>query len=89
MKADNKARRMLGELQQLIDRWELDLDAKPVWWRRHPAVGDVDALGGLATDSPRKGEPQRSGAGKTVARSKPPKVQSHRRGAGTGRERRR
>ena len=34
----DKAPRLLGELRQLVDRWELELGAKPVWWRRYPAT---------------------------------------------------
>lgn len=39
----DKAPRLLGELRQLVDRWELELGAKPVWWRRYPAVQTNDA----------------------------------------------
>jgi hypothetical protein len=39
----NEASRLLGELRQLVDRWELELGAKPVWWRRYPAVQTNDA----------------------------------------------
>jgi hypothetical protein len=39
----DKAPKLLGELRQLVDRWELELGAKPVWWRRYPAVQTSDA----------------------------------------------
>jgi hypothetical protein len=29
---------LLKELRQLVDRWELELGAKPVWWRRYRAT---------------------------------------------------
>ena len=34
----DKAPKLLGELRQLVDRLELELGARPVWWRRHPAT---------------------------------------------------
>ena len=34
----DKVPRLLNELRQLVDRWELELGAKPVWWRRYPAA---------------------------------------------------
>jgi hypothetical protein len=42
MKSD-KASELLGELRQLVERWELELGAKPVWWRRYPAVQTDEA----------------------------------------------
>jgi hypothetical protein len=39
----DKAPRLVGELRQLVDRWELELGAKPVWWRRYPTVQTNDA----------------------------------------------
>lgn len=39
----DKVPRLLNELRQLVDRWELELGARPVWWRRHPAVRTNDA----------------------------------------------
>jgi hypothetical protein len=34
----DKAPRLLGELRQLVERWELELGARPVWWRRYKAI---------------------------------------------------
>lgn len=53
MKAD-KATRLLGELRELIDRWELELDAKPLWWRKHPATGSGEAQSSLPADVRKK-----------------------------------
>jgi hypothetical protein len=53
----DKAPRLVGELRQLVDRWELELGAKPVWWRRYPAVQTNDAAA-----SPRAPAKSRNGA---------------------------
>jgi hypothetical protein len=39
----DQAPKLLGELRQLVDRWELELGAKPIWWRKYPAVQTNDA----------------------------------------------
>jgi hypothetical protein len=47
MKAD-PAIRLLNDLQQLINRWELELGTKPLWWRKYSASGSGEAAGFVA-----------------------------------------
>ena len=58
----DKASKMLGDLRQLLDRWELELGAKPVWWRRYTAI--------RTDDDPRK--PERSSANSRAGKSREP-----------------
>jgi hypothetical protein len=78
MEAD-KATRMLGEFRQLIDRWELELGAKPVWWRRYPAMQTDEAprKGSSATSRPEKSQERATGP-KRLAR----RVDTHKPAAG-------
>lgn len=69
MKADN-ATRLLNDLQQLIDRWALELDAKPLWWRRYSATGSGGAAGPLTMESPKEVQVQHPSSRKNATRSK-------------------
>ena len=71
MKADN-ATRLLNDLQQLIDRWALELDAKPLWWRRYSAAGSGAAAGLLTVESPKEVQAQHPSPRKNATRSKTP-----------------
>ena len=62
---------MLRDLRELVTRWELELDAKPLWWRKHlVTAGATDpvtrkgAPGSTATTAP----------GAKLQRPKPRKV---------------
>jgi hypothetical protein len=84
VKADN-ATRLLNDLQQLIDRWALELDAKPLWWRRHSATGSGAAAGLLTVESPKEVQVQHPSPRKNATRSKTPPDQRARGRAKNGR----
>jgi len=69
MKTDN-ATRMLSDLRQLIDRWELELGAQPLWWRKHSAIESGGAIAPVATEARKKVSFQRPSSRKTAAGSK-------------------
>ncbi len=69
MKTGN-AIRMLSDLQQLINRWELELDAKPLWWRKYSATGHGEATGPLTTEDTKEIALQRPTSRTNATRSK-------------------
>jgi hypothetical protein len=69
MKTDN-ATRMLSDLRQLIDRWELELGAQPLWWRKHSAIESGGAIAPVATEARKKVSFQRPSSRKIAAGSK-------------------
>ena len=83
----DKVPRLLNELRQLVDRWELELGAKAVWWRRHPAVRTNDARkkSEASAASPRAPAKSRNGAKRLNSRD----IGVPRRGAGAAAEARR
>jgi hypothetical protein len=60
----DKVLRLLDELRQLVDRWELELGARPVWWRRHAAVrtNDPRKKSEMSAASPRASAKLRNGS---------------------------
>lgn len=69
MKADN-AIRMLGDLQQLVNRWELELNAKPLWWRKYSPTGRSEATGPLTTEAAKEVQLQHPSSRKNATASK-------------------
>ena len=53
MKVDN-ATRLLNDLQQLIHRWALEIDAKPLWWRGYSATASGGTAGPLTMEGAKK-----------------------------------
>ena len=68
MKTDT-ATRILSDLRQLIDRWELELGAQPLWWRKHP-IESGGAVAAVATEARKKVSSKRPSSRKVAAGAK-------------------
>ena len=90
---NDKALEMISDLRQLVDRWELELDAKPLWWRKPPvpgggkiaATGSAAAIGSLTAPAPGRTKLQSPSPRKVVKERKAPSYRPHRGGPKTGR----
>jgi hypothetical protein len=71
----DKVPRLLNELRQLVDRWELELGAKPVWWRRYPAAltNSARSKSNTSAASPRAPAKSRTAAKRSNSRDNGPR----------------
>ena len=81
----DKVPRMLNELRQLVDRWELELGAKPVWWRRYPATSEPRKKSEISAASRHAPAKSRNGAKRLNSKD----VDAPRRAAGAAADARR
>ena len=65
------AMRLLKDLQQLIDRWELELGTKPLWWRKYSASGKGEAAGPVTKDAMKEVKSRARVPGRTRHEAKP------------------
>jgi hypothetical protein len=70
MKAD-PAIRLLNDLQQLIDRWELELGTKPLWWRKYSASGSGETVGSVTREATKEVKSSARVPGRTRHGAKP------------------
>ena len=85
---NDRAIKMIRDLRELVDRWELELDAKPLWWRKPPdldsgkhAANGKGGTGALTTEAPRGTKLQSQSPRMVVRERKAPANRSHRRAA--------
>ena len=70
MKAE-PAIRLLNDLQQLINRWELELGTKPLWWRKYSASGSDEAAEFVTRKATKEVGSRARASGKTRHVTKP------------------
>jgi hypothetical protein len=67
MKTEN-AIKMLSDLRQLINHWELELNVKPSWWQQYRATRGGEVVGATT----REAKFELPSSGKNATRSKAP-----------------
>jgi hypothetical protein len=50
MKTEN-AIKMLSDLRQLINHWELELNVKPLWWQKYRATRGGEVVGAATREA--------------------------------------
>jgi hypothetical protein len=91
---NDKSIKMISDLRELVDRWERELDVKPLWWRKRPELGSgkhaangTSGTGALTTEAPRRTKIQSQSPRVVVRERKAPSNRSHRRATKVARSR--